>query len=90
MDVKAISSPIEYRDPRGEKGYRLIQLQSRTEPHKANLQQDYSKIQNATLEQRKSVFINDWVKDKIGSTFIQIDNVYTCPNLGKWSAEIRP
>jgi len=90
MDMKAISSPIEYRDPRGEKGYRLIQLQSRTEPHKANLQQDYSKIQNATLEQRKSVFINEWVKDKIGSTFIQIDNVYSCPSLGKWGAEIRP
>ena len=90
MDIATLSSPIEYRDPRGEKGFRIIQLQSRTEPHKANLQQDYSKIQNATLEQRKSVFINDWVKDKIGSTFIQIDNVYTCPNLDKWRAEIRP
>ena len=90
MDIATLSSPIEYRDPRGEKGFRIIQLQSRTEPHKANLQQDYSKIQNATLEQRKSVFINDWVKDKIGSTFIQIDNVYTCPNLDKWGAEIRP
>ncbi|MEL6922740.1 MAG: peptidylprolyl isomerase [Bacteroidota bacterium] len=90
MDIIQVSAPFEFRDPRGEAGYRIVQLQSRTEPHKANLQQDYAKIQKAAIEQKKSQFINDWVQDKIESTYISIYDVYTCPNLAKWNPIIRP
>ena len=91
LSIDGISKPIEFRSPSGETGYRIVILQSRTEPHKANLLQDYSKIQKATIEEKKALFINNWVEEKIESTFITIDNVYGCPDLSKWTKqEIKP
>jgi len=93
MEVGHISVPFEYSDPRGEKLYRIILLQSRTNPHKASLGQDYAKIQKAAINEKKSIFINDWINGKIDATFINIDNgYYDCSNLDKWikKREIRP
>ncbi len=94
MGVGDISSPIEYQDPRGEKLFRIILLQSRTDPHKASLDKDYSKIQQAAVNEKKSQFISSWVDDKVDATFINIDKEYQgCPTLGKWlkgSSTIKP
>ncbi len=82
MDINQVSGPIEYRTPAGEISYRIIKLISRTNPHTANLTQDYSKIREACLEQKKGKFINDWVLDKLKETYIDIDPSYmVCPNL---------
>ena len=84
MEVGEISSPIEFEE-RGEIAYRLIYLQSKTNPHKANLKQDYDKIRTAAIEERKAVFMSDWIEGKINSTFIQVDESYKgCPNLQNW------
>ncbi len=82
MEINQVSSPIEYRAPTGEVSYKIVKLISRTNPHSANLEQDYSKIRTACLEQKKGKFVNDWVLDKIDETFIEIDPSYNvCPNL---------
>ena len=85
MKVGGISAPIEFTDPAGDPYLRLVQLQSRTAPHRANLQQDYSKIQQAAIESKRNDFLNNWIDDKIQRTFIQIDPIYKgCPNLDSW------
>lgn len=85
MEINDVSAPFSFRQPTGETYYRMVLLKSRTSPHKANLQQDYSKIKDAALESKKSGFINDWVIQKIGQTYITIDASYEgCPNLGPW------
>ncbi|MCH2081986.1 MAG: peptidylprolyl isomerase [Saprospiraceae bacterium] len=93
MAVESLSKPFEFADQIGETMFRIVQLQSRTAPHKANLQQDYSKIQAAAIESKKNEFINNWVEEKINSTFISIDGMYDgCPNLDEWEKrkDIRP
>ena len=92
MKVGEVSSPIQYRDPTGEILYRIVLLQTRTSPHKASLSLDYSKIQAAALNEKKSIFLNNWVEDKIASTFIDIDNDYLgCEVLQKWiRTPVRP
>ncbi|MCO6488587.1 MAG: peptidylprolyl isomerase [Phaeodactylibacter sp.] len=92
MEVDAISQPFEFRDQVGDIYYRIVQLQSRTKPHKANLRQDYSKIQKAAIEAKKSEFINKWIKDRVEATYIDIDPMFTpCPVLAKWKEQdIRP
>ena len=86
MDVGDYSAPFAYQTLSGEETFRIILLKSRTEPHKASLDRDYSKIKQATLEEKKNRFIGDWVLDKIGSTFINFDKSYQgCPNLESWS-----
>lgn len=85
MDVRDISSPIEFKDQAGDPFLRLIQLQSRTKPHRATLQQDYSKIQDAAIESKRNDFLNSWIEDKIKKTFVQIDPAFHgCPNIQKW------
>lgn len=85
MEVGGISAPFEFAGPTGETYFRIVQLQSRTKPHLANLQQDYSKIQKAAIEAKKNEFVNEWVLEKAEATFINIDPLYKgCPVIQKW------
>ena len=85
LDVGDITGPIEYRVPTGDVIYKLILLHSRTPPHRASLQQDYSKIQNAARSGKQSEAISKWIEKKVQDTFILIDDSYdSCPNLDKW------
>ncbi len=83
-----ISKPVEFLTEAGEKFYRLLKLNTRTEPHKATLKTDYSKIQQAALNTKKSEIIANWVKDKVGSVYVRLDpNFRSCPELKKWNSQ---
>ena len=94
LEIGALSEAFEFRGPTGEINYRIVQLQSRTRPHTANLQQDYSKIRQAAIDSKRNQFINEWIDGKIGDTFIQINGRQGgCPNLVNWKQDrtiIRP
>lgn len=95
MEIEDLSAPFEYRVPGGGSiNFRIVQLQSRTRPHTANLQQDYSKIRQAAIESKRSEYINNWVGETIGDTFIRLEvSPNVCPNLKEWVKErtvIRP
>ncbi len=82
-----ISEPTQFRAPDGSRYYRLIQLQSRSKPHKADLRQDYNKIQTAALEQKKAGFTEEWVLNKLRSTYFSVDSLYDgCQNLQEMQA----
>ena len=88
MDIKQLSKPIEFTDQRGERFYRMVYLFSRTNPHKADLRQDYSKIKNAAVESKKGLHFEHWMANKIGSTFIKVDELYNqCTNLDIWTSD---
>ena len=71
-------------EQRGEKVYKIVQLQSKTKPHKASLETDYSKIQNFAKESKKNEYFNNWMDRKIDNTLITIVNDFkSCPNLMK-------
>lgn len=77
-----ISEPFEYRSQDGSRMFRLVLLQSRTKPHKANLKQDYGKIQTAALEQKKSEYTERWITEKLGVTHFSVSDLFgKCPNL---------
>ncbi len=85
MQVNEISQPFAFQSPTGETYYRLVVLKSRTNPHKANLQEDYSKIKGAALESKRSQYVDNWVREKISSTFLWIAPTYqSCSNLNLW------
>ncbi|MEM9824413.1 MAG: peptidylprolyl isomerase, partial [Bacteroidota bacterium] len=95
MKIDELSAPFEFRGQTGEINYRIVQLQSRTSPHTANLQLDYSKIRQAAIDSKRNQFINNWVDDTIGDTFLKIEakKTNTCPNLQNWVRDrtvIRP
>lgn len=92
MKVGGISAPFPFNSPIGETYFRIVLLDSRTAPHRASLELDYSKIRQAAIESKKNEFINTWVSDKIDRTFVSIDRAYAgCAVLDKWRNEqIKP
>ena len=85
LKVNSITAPIEFTDRDGSVGYRLVLLKSRTIPHVASLQQDYSKIKAAATDSKTNLYVNEWVFDKIRSTYIKIDPMFqSYDNLSLW------
>jgi len=66
-----ISAPVKWEE-RGKRLYRIYYLKSRTTPHVANLEFDYARIQQWTLDQKKLSVIEDWIDKKVGETFIEL------------------
>jgi peptidyl-prolyl cis-trans isomerase SurA len=82
LNVGDIAEPFRFKAPDGSEMFRLVQLVSRTKPHKADLKLDYGKIQQAALEQKKSDYTEKWVLEKLKTTYLSISDMYDdCPNL---------
>lgn len=67
-----ITKVVEYESRTGDKQFRIVKLLSRTEPHVANLEDDYSKIRKAALEAKKGRHITEWIDTKIANNYIEI------------------
>jgi peptidyl-prolyl cis-trans isomerase SurA len=86
LKVGDISSPVLYKTDRGKEEYRIYYLKTRTTPHKANIQDDYAKIHEMALDQKKMDVMNNWIKERIGKTYISIDEEYQrCPFQRNWT-----
>lgn len=86
MKVGEYSQPTEYTDPRtGDKLVRIVFLKSRTEPHKANLHDDYTKIQQVAFSEKQNTYLMNWIQQHIASFYVKVDPEYTtCNNIQKW------
>jgi len=88
IEIGEVTKPLEYYDRAGETQYRLVMLNSRTKPHKASLEQDYSRISTFAKESKKNQYYNSWMIDKMEETFIKVDgDLSNCPNLMRWVDE---
>ena len=68
-----------------ERSCRIVYLRSRTMPHKANLKEDYSKLQEVALVQKKNTKMQTWVKTKLPSMYLKIAPEYmNCDGLKEW------
>jgi peptidyl-prolyl cis-trans isomerase SurA len=79
------SQPTVFTDERGKKGVRIIYLISKSEPHRENLTDDYNRISQRALEQKKNKVLQTWFQARISTYYIMIDGDYrNCGNLSKW------
>jgi peptidyl-prolyl cis-trans isomerase SurA len=82
------SQPQLFKNQMGEQSARIVYLRSRTEPHKANLRDDYSKIQAVALAQKKQQKLDSWVTERLPSYYLRIDPAYgSCAPLQRWMAK---
>jgi peptidyl-prolyl cis-trans isomerase SurA len=85
LKVGEYSQPMEYTDERGKKGIRIVYLKTKTEPHRENLKDDYNRVSQKAIEQKKEDALEKWFNTKINGYYIMIDDEYkTCPTLKKW------
>lgn len=85
LGIGEYSQPTEFTDERGKKGVRVVFLKSRSEPHRENLKDDYNKISQRALEEKKNNTLEKWFAEKIPTYYIKIDDEFkNCGELQKW------
>lgn len=88
MKVGDVSMPSAYKTPTGEQAYRLVKFIAKTEPHKANLTDDYIKIQQAALTSKQNKEVEKWFSKKRTQTYIRINEEFSsCEKLQPWINE---
>ena len=76
LEIGEISAPVQFQTQEGKDAYRILYVKDRSEPHKANLKQDYDKIQEWALENKKQDELSKWVDEKVKSTYVKINENY--------------
>lgn len=82
LETGVISEPFESVDDKGKKVFKTVKVVSKTDPHVANLEQDYNLLKNMAKQQKQQELIKDWIAEKIESTYIDIDESYGNCNFG--------
>ncbi len=87
LKTGVISEPQVFTDDRGIKAVRLLYIKSRTQPHRENMQDDYNKIAQRALENKKTHVLQQWFKDHIPQFYIYVDPSFKgCSTLSDWLA----
>ena len=81
-----VSSPAVIQMQDENKAYRILRLNKRTEQHKANLVDDFSKIKEYSINAKKQVTLEKWTSKTIAKTYIKLsDELAKCELAKKWS-----
>jgi peptidyl-prolyl cis-trans isomerase SurA len=79
------SQPQIFQTDRGEQSARIVYVKSRSLPHKANLKDDYSKIQAVALQQKQNTTIEHWLKVHLPQFYMRIAPEYRdCSVFSSW------
>ena len=87
MKIGELSDPVPVRIGEKKESYRIVSLKARTEPHRANLKQDYQRILLAAENEKKEKLVREWIERKRQSFFIKIDPEFSdCLFQNSWNS----
>lgn len=87
LKVGQYSQPVEFTEESGKKGVRIVYLKTKTEPHRENMKDDYNRISQRALEEKKNDALDGWFIKRIPTYYIMVDDDYkSCPEMAKWSS----
>src|SRR3972149_2126775 len=79
LKIGQISEPYESFDKNGKTVFKIVQIKSKSVPHRANLEDDYNLISQYVQAQKQEDIIREWIEDKQRQAYIQINDKYkTC------------
>lgn len=79
------SKPVMYQTTDGKLAYRILYYKSKTEPHQANLEDDYQRIQAQALADKEAKAVSEWFQKKRSVTYVRIDPEFgDCSELKSW------
>ena len=76
MSVGQISIPFESRTDDGKLAYKLIFYKEKIPPHLGNLESDYQRFRNYSLNRKQSVELDFWFNEAKKEVYIKIDPEY--------------
>lgn len=86
LKVDEYSKPTEFYDPSNQKkAVRIVEIITKTEPHRENLKDDYDKVAQRALEEKKNDLLESWFNKQIPTFYVNISKEYqTCPEVSDW------
>lgn len=85
----SISAPVQFTDETGRLSCRIVYLKTRTQPHRENMTDDYARIQQRTLDVKRAEAINKWLKEKIPTYYVHVDEEYkNCSHIQQWMTSL--
>ncbi len=85
LKIGEYTKPIPFQTKDGKQAYRILYLKARLAPHKANLKDDYQKLQAIALSKKQEKAIQVWIKKKLAGTYVHITDDYkNCAYTNKW------
>jgi peptidyl-prolyl cis-trans isomerase SurA len=85
LKVGEYTKPMPFTTHDGKQAYRILYLKTHTNPHKANLVDDYQKIQSIVQNKKQQEAIQQWIKKKISDHYIHVaDDFKDCTFSNKW------
>lgn len=79
LKVGQVSKPVSYTTAENHDAFRLLQLVNKTEPHRANIEQDYDKIYMIAMNRKHQQELDKWVVEHAKKAYIRIvDNYSQC------------
>jgi peptidyl-prolyl cis-trans isomerase SurA len=85
LKIGDISKPMEFYGPDGKRGYRLLRLKNRIDPHKTNLKDDYQKLSMMANVDKSKKLIKDWIRKRSKITYIKLDPAFSCQFENQWT-----
>jgi peptidyl-prolyl cis-trans isomerase SurA len=76
MQLGEVTPVIQYVGQDAKQAWRIVYLKSRTEPHKANMKDDYTKLLNMATFDRQKKLITNWIAKKSKTTYIKINSEF--------------
>ncbi len=84
MKVGTITVPLPYRSEDGKTGVRILYYKAKFPPHKASLQDDFEKLKEYALMEKRNKEIDRWFKKATEDVYIKIDPEFEgCNIFGK-------
>lgn len=85
-----IAGPELFIQPDGKKAYRLVKLNSVSEPHVANLKDDYYRLQEIAKRRKENEKLETWIESNRHSAYIYVDPAFAgCPFKTNWNIASR-
>lgn len=83
-----ITDATFYRTEDQREAFRIVRLDAKYEPHRANLDLDFTRIKGFALQQKQAKTVEEWKEEKLVDTFVKInEGYYDCDDaLNSWNS----
>ena len=88
MEQGELSETGYFQSQDQREAFRIVRLDKKFEPHKANLDIDFTRIKGFALQEKQSRIVEEWKEEKLVETFVKINTGYfSCDQtLATWNS----
>ncbi len=76
LKVGEMTEPVLFQARDGKRAYRILKLLRMTDPHVANLKQDYARLQQAASRVKENDNLQKWISEHKGNAYVWVDPKY--------------